>query len=95
MAILEGKFIKNVGQVATLQLTQKWFPCSTSMEGQILVSGPLNDDLKQLLLRQLHCKWPFSLSRLHPPSCLPTGSVEEKIGFDLRTSKYMLDCDGV
>ena len=25
MAILEGKFIKNVGQVATLQMTQKWF----------------------------------------------------------------------
>ena len=24
----------------------------------------------------------------------PTGSVEEKIGFYLRTSKYMFDCDG-
>ena len=36
-------------------------------------------DLKQLLLRQLHCKWPRS--RLHPSSCPPTGSVEEKIFF--------------
>ena len=34
-------------------------------------------NLKQLLLRQLHCKWPFSWSRLHLSSCSLTGSFED------------------
>ena len=57
---------------------QSLVPGSISMRGQILVSGPLNDDLKQLLLRQLYCKWPFSWSRLHPSSCSATGSVKDR-----------------
>ena len=35
-------------------------------------------DLNQLLSRQLHCKWPFSWSRLHPSSCSLTGSVKDR-----------------
>ena len=55
-----------------------WESCCSSIGVQIVVPGPLIDDLKQHLPRQHLCKCSFSWSRLHLSSCSPTGSVEDR-----------------